>query len=172
MKWDTLLRERSHKSIDRFAVLEGEHGGDRLHAHLTWDLRMLVDIELHQLHRALGGTHGLLQHQRELPAGAHQGAQKSTSTGTCLDASTTSRTKSLVVVSLMRSPPPAPPPSERIGVSMLIHPGLANPIRLARRRQGGRISWERWAAKGRFATAPRAGSGEGTDQTAHGRRRG
>ena len=36
--------------------------------------------------------------------GPHQGAQKSTMTGTCIEASSTSRAKVCVVVSLMSSP--------------------------------------------------------------------
>src|SRR4030042_1969303 len=99
--------------------------------------------------------------------GPHHGAQKSTRTGTSREASTTSRMKSLVVVFLIRSASAATPPSERIGGSMLIHPGFANPIRLACQRQGGRISWERWAAKGGLATAP-GGFRRGRRREAHG----
>src|SRR5262245_6048068 len=65
--------------------------------------------------------------------GPHQGAQKSTRTGTSREASTTSRMKSLVVVFLMRSASAVPAPSERIGVSMplLTHPRGSQPYIVA-----------------------------------------
>ena len=70
---DARFGQRSHEAVDRPPVLEGEHGGDRLHAHLPGDLRMLVDIELDQPDRALCRAHGLFQDRRELAAGAAPG---------------------------------------------------------------------------------------------------
>ena len=67
---DPRFGQRSHEAVDRLPVLEGEHGGDRLHAHLPGDLRVIVDIELDQLDRALRRAHRLFQHRRELAAGA------------------------------------------------------------------------------------------------------
>ena len=66
---DARLGQRSHEAVDRTAVLEGEHGGDRLHAHLAGDLRVVVDIELDQPDRALRRAHRLFQDRRELAAG-------------------------------------------------------------------------------------------------------
>ena len=63
----------AHEAVDRPSVLEGEHGGDRLDAHLARDLRMVVDIELDQPDRALRRAHGLFEDRRELPAGAAPG---------------------------------------------------------------------------------------------------
>jgi len=60
-RFDARLRERPHEAVDRPSVLKGEHRGDRLHAHLTWNLRVLVDIHLDELDRALGRAHGLLE---------------------------------------------------------------------------------------------------------------
>jgi hypothetical protein len=66
---DARLWQRAHEAVDRPPVLEGKHGGDRLHAHLAWDLRVLVDIELDQSHCALGRAHRLFEDRRELTAG-------------------------------------------------------------------------------------------------------
>ena len=66
---DAGFGQRSHEAVDRTPVLEGEHGGDGLHAHLPGDLRMIVDIELDQPDRALCRAHRLFQDRRELAAG-------------------------------------------------------------------------------------------------------
>ena len=63
------LGQRPHEAVDRPSVLEGEHGRNRLNAHLAWDLRVVVDVELDELDRALGRAHRLLQYRRQLPAG-------------------------------------------------------------------------------------------------------
>ncbi len=63
------FRQRPHEAVDGLAVLEGEHRRDRLHTHLTRDLRVIVDIELDQPDRALCRAHGPFQDRRELLAG-------------------------------------------------------------------------------------------------------
>jgi len=78
---------RAHKTVGGLAVDEGDHGRDRLDAHLTRDLRMLVDVHLDQLDLALGGADCLFDDRRQLTAGADQGAQKSISTGWRFDSS-------------------------------------------------------------------------------------
>jgi hypothetical protein len=53
------IGHRAHKPIDRLAIDEGIDGGDRLNPQLTGIGRVLVDINLDQLHRPLGGDDGL-----------------------------------------------------------------------------------------------------------------
>ena len=65
---DAGLGQRPHEAVYRLAILEGEHRGDRLDAHLARDLRVVVDIELDQFDGALGGANRLLQDRRQLAA--------------------------------------------------------------------------------------------------------
>ncbi len=67
---DLALRHRAHESVGRLAIDEGDHGRDRLDAHLARDRRMLVDVHLDQLDLALGGLDRLFQHGGQLLAGA------------------------------------------------------------------------------------------------------
>ena len=101
---DLALRQRAHETVERLAVLEGDDGGDRLDAELAGDLRVVVDVHLDQPHLALGAARTAFSRIGvSCWQGPHQGAQKSTSTGTLREASSTSARKSWVVVSLMRS---------------------------------------------------------------------
>jgi hypothetical protein len=69
---------------------------------------MLVDIHLDQLDLAAGLVAPPPRGAASVACtGPHQGAQKSTSTGWLRDSAITSCWKSAVVVSLIRSPPPA-----------------------------------------------------------------
>ena len=65
---DLALGQRAEEAVGRLAVDEGDHGRDRLDAHLARNGRMLVDVHLDQLDLALGGLDGLLQHRGELLA--------------------------------------------------------------------------------------------------------
>ena len=67
------LRERAHEAVDRAAIDEGVDGGDRLHTQLAGVARVLVDIDLDQLDRALGGHDGLFQRRGQLAARAAPG---------------------------------------------------------------------------------------------------
>jgi len=67
------LRHRAHKTVGGLAVDEGDHGRDRLNAHLPGNLRMVVDVHLDQLDLALGRTDRLFDDRRELTAGTAPG---------------------------------------------------------------------------------------------------
>ena len=90
---DLAFGYRAHEAVHRLAVLEGIDGGNRLDAQLLGDLRILVDIDLDQLHRALGVVDRFFQRGPSCLQGPHQGAQKSTITGTSRLASSTSAAK-------------------------------------------------------------------------------
>ena len=67
---DLALRQRPHEAVGRLAVDEGDHGRDRLDAHLAGDRGVLVDIHLDELDLALGRFDGLFEDGRELLARA------------------------------------------------------------------------------------------------------
>jgi hypothetical protein len=105
---DLRFRNRAHEAVDRLAVLEGIDGRDRLDAKLARDLLVLVDIDLDETHRALGLRHHFFERGTSCLQGPHQGAQKSTMTGTSRDASSTSAAKVSSEASLIwRSVAPA-----------------------------------------------------------------
>jgi len=66
-------------------------------------LLVFIDINFNQLYLAPGGGDGLLDGRAKLLQGPHKGAQKSTITGTCLEASITSAAKLEVSPFLIRS---------------------------------------------------------------------
>jgi hypothetical protein len=70
---DLALRHRAHEAVGGLAAHEGDHGRDRLNAHLAGDGRMLVDIHLDQLDLALGRADRLFENGRELSAGSAPG---------------------------------------------------------------------------------------------------
>ena len=59
---------RADEPVDHLAVLQGEHGRDRLHLEAARDGRVLVDVDLGQGHRPLGGVDHLLDDRSEGPA--------------------------------------------------------------------------------------------------------
>ena len=67
------FRQRALEAVHRLAVLEGIDGGNGLDAQLLRDLGILVDIDLHQFHRALGFVDRLFQRRTQLLAGAAPG---------------------------------------------------------------------------------------------------
>ena len=100
---DLAFRHRAHEAVDRPAAEEGIDRRDRLDAQLLGQHLVLVDVDLDQLHRALGLLHDLLDHRLQLLQGPHHGAQKSTITGTVREASSTSLANLVWSLSLMRS---------------------------------------------------------------------
>jgi hypothetical protein len=46
---DLAFRQRAHETVDRLAAGKGDHGRDRLNAHLARDSRVIIDVELDQL---------------------------------------------------------------------------------------------------------------------------
>ncbi len=145
---------------------EGVDRRDRLHAQLAGEARILVDVDLDQLHRALGGADRLFERWgRAGWHGPHQGAQKSTITGWLRRASITSAMKLASVPSLIiavlggfrrlpdikslpsQSSPPEdglaerPPQLHRCGqawLSSIVRPAPRNPRSAARRPRGAR----------------------------------
>jgi hypothetical protein len=91
------------KPSSGWPFLKAITAGDRLDPELAGDLRVVVDVHLDQAHLALGRPHGLFENGVSCLQGPHQGAQKSTSTGTVREASSTSALKLAVVASLIRS---------------------------------------------------------------------
>ncbi len=67
---DLAVGQGAHEAVHRLAVDEGVDGGDRLHLQLGGDARVLVDVDLDQPDRALGGGDRLLQRRAELLAGS------------------------------------------------------------------------------------------------------
>ena len=67
---DLAFGQRAHEAVDRLAVDEGEDRRDRLDAHLRGELLVLVDIDLDELHLAIGLAHDLFEQRRQLLAGA------------------------------------------------------------------------------------------------------
>ncbi len=101
-----LSGKRALKPVRRLAVLERVDHGDGLNAQLLGQRLVLVDVDLDHAH---GAACGLTTFSRIGPSclqGSHQGAQKSTMTGTSLDASMTSTMNPLVSLSLIKSAPP------------------------------------------------------------------
>ena len=95
---------RAHETVDRLSPDEGVDGRHRLHPQLPGEHRVAVDIDLDELHRALGRFDRLFQSAGvSCRQGPHHVAQKSTITGWTFEASTTSATKVASEPSLMRS---------------------------------------------------------------------
>src|SRR5437868_12516397 len=67
---DLAFGQRAHESIHRLAVDEGENRRDGLHAHLRGDLLVFIDVDLDQLHLAVGGLDNFLKTGAKLLAGA------------------------------------------------------------------------------------------------------
>src|SRR5258706_450169 len=61
---DLALWHRAHETVGGLAVDEGDHGRDRLDAHLARNGRMLVDVHLDQLDLALCGADRLFENRR------------------------------------------------------------------------------------------------------------
>ena len=65
---DGAFRLRALETIDRTAILECIDHRDRLHAQLSGNRRMLVDIDFDQAHLAALRLHDFLDHRRQLLA--------------------------------------------------------------------------------------------------------
>jgi len=65
---DLAFRHRAHETIDRLAVDEGDHGWDRLNAHLAGNLRVLVDVHLDEFDLAFRAAHRVFEDRAELLA--------------------------------------------------------------------------------------------------------
>jgi hypothetical protein len=95
------LGQRAHEAIDRLAVHQQHAGGDAADAEHARQLLLLVGVDLGQLEAARVVGFELFQHGPSDLQGPHQGAQKSTSTGTFIEAATTSASKFSTVTSIM-----------------------------------------------------------------------
>ena len=99
---DRALGLRAHEAVERPAVAEGIDRRERLHAQLAGDGLVLVDVDLDE--RAPCRSCARTTFSRmgvSCLQGPHQGAQKSTSTGTWREASITSLAKVAVVAFLI-----------------------------------------------------------------------
>jgi hypothetical protein len=76
----------AHETVHGLTVLEGEDRWNRPHAKLRRNVRIFVGIHFDEAHRPARLLHELLKDGVCCLQGPHQGAQKSTITGTLRDA--------------------------------------------------------------------------------------
>ena len=76
-----ILRLCTHQCLDLFSIHKQNHGRNAAHVELFRRRRILIHIQLHQLQPARQFACHFLEDRAVTRQGAHQDAQKSTSTG-------------------------------------------------------------------------------------------